>query len=569
MRKIFLILMLISFSKLHSQIVINEIMYAPLDASNEWFEIYNTGNSNVNLQNWKWKDATSTIRTITAQNINLLPNSFLIICQDSNKFKLQFPGAGGIIIQSLWSALNNTGDNLILIDPSNIRIDSLSYQTVWGGNSGGHSLERKIATGNSNDASNWGTSIDPMLATPNKQNSITPKQFDLSLKSFVISPVFPAEGETLEFVLSLKNIGINTAADFSLNIYKDLNFDSISQNNELLNSKVFPSLNMNDSVIYNYSIENIDTGLKQFIAKIIYDNDNDTLNNTLIKRIYVNSKSSGGGGVVINEIMYDPFSNESEWIEIFNSTGQIINLNGWKYKENSVTVKLSTTDLFLNPGDFFILAHDSTIFNSYPNLKFPEQNQILKFSISLSLSNSGETIIITDSLNNVIDAVTYDPNWHNPNFTDTKGISLERLNPAFPSNDKSNWSSCTKPIGGTPGLINSIFTENTKPNSDVSVTPNPFSPDGDGFEDFTLINFKLNSPFSQMRVKVFDIKGRIVRTLANNSVTGNEGTIIFDGLDDNDQKLRIGIYIVLINAIDERGGTIEIIKTPLVVAAKL
>lgn len=561
--------MLNSFSTLHSQIVINEIMYAPLDASNEWFEIYNTGNASVNLQNWKWKDATSTIRTITAQNINLLPNSYLVICQDSSKFKLLYPGSAGIIIQTLWSALNNTGDNLILIDPSNVRIDSLSYQTIWGGNTGGHSLEKRISTGISNDAANWGTSIDPMFASPNRQNSITPKPFDISLKSFTLTPVFPSEGETLEFALSLKNIGINTATNFSLNIYSDLNFDSISQSNELLNSKVFPPLNMNDSVTYNYSINNVDTGLKQYIAKVIFPEDNDTSNNTLIKRIYVNSKSSGGGGLVINEIMYDPFSNESEWIEIYNSTGQIINLNGWKYKESSVTVKLSATDLFLNPGDYFILAHDSTIYNSYPNLKYPEQNQILKFSNSMSLSNSGEIITITDSLNNVIDEASYDLNWHNPNFTDTKGISLERLNPVFPSNDKNNWSSCTKSVGGTPGLKNSIFTENIKTNSEVSVTPNPFSPDGDGFEDFTLINFKLNSPFSQMRVKIFDIKGRIVRTLANNSVSGNEGAIIFNGLDDNNQKLRIGIYIVLINAIDERGGTIEIIKTPIVVAAKL
>lgn len=561
--------MFVSYSKIHSQIVINEIMYAPLEAGNEWYEIHNTGNSAVNLQNWKWKDATSTIRTITSQNINLLPNDYLVICQDTIKFKLLYPLSGGLIIQTLWSALNNSGDNLILIDPSNVRIDSVSYQTTWGGNTGGYSLEKRISNGNSNDASNWGSSIDPMLASPNKQNSITPKPFDLRLKSFVLTPIYPAEGDNIEFDIKIENIGINNAVNFSLNIYRDLNFDSICQSNELLNSNTFSTLNMNDSVKYNYPVNNIDTGLKQYIAKLIYQEDNDTSNNSLINKIYVNSKSSGGGGIVINEIMFDPFTDESEWLEIFNSTGQIINLKGWKYKESSVTVKLSTTDLFLNPGSYFILAQDSTIYNSYPDLKFPKGNQILKFSNNISLTNSGESITITDSLNNVKDAVSYDPKWHNPNFTDTKGISLERLNPSFPSDDHSNWSSCVKPIGGTPGLRNSIFTDKIHSNSEVSVTPNPFSPDGDGFEDFTLINFKVYSSFSQLRVKIFDVKGRIVRTLENNSVSGKEGTIIFNGLDNNNQKLRIGIYIVLINAIDERGGTIDIIKTPLVVAAKL
>ncbi|MCY7360684.1 MAG: lamin tail domain-containing protein, partial [Ignavibacteria bacterium] len=278
---------------------------------------------------------------------------------------------------------------------------------------------------------------------------------------------------------------------------------------------------------------------------------------------------SGGGGVVINEIMYEPFTNQSEWIEIYNSTGQAVNLKGWKYKETTTSVILSATDLILNPGDYLILAHDSTIYNSFPYLISPQTNQKIKFINNLSLTNTGELISITDSLNNIIDAVSYNPDWHNFGFVDTKGISLERINFAFKSNDRSNWSSCTKPVGGTPGLQNSIFTENKPSASNISVSPNPFSPDGDGNEDFSLIKYKLNVSFAQMRVKVFDIKGRLVKTLANNSVTGSEGTIIFNGLDEGNQKLRIGIYILLIEAIDDVGGTLEIIKAPIVVAAKL
>ncbi len=72
-----------------------------------------------------------------------------------------------------------------------------------------------------------------------------------------------------------------------------------------------------------------------------------------------------------------------------------------------------------------------------------------------------------------------------------------------------------------------------------------------------------------MRVKVFDIKGRIVRTLANNQFTGNEGSIIFNGYGDDNQRLRIGIYILLIEAVDDRGGTVDNVKAPIVVAARL
>ncbi|MBK7157707.1 MAG: lamin tail domain-containing protein [Ignavibacteria bacterium] len=314
------------------------------------------------------------------------------------------------------------------------------------------------------------------------------------LKSFTISPLFPVAGQPLDMNFVIKNTGINTANNFSLNLYNDVNFDSVAQNNELITSKPYASLVSNDSLIFDFSIADIDTGLKQYIAKVIYTEDNDTLNNKIIKQVNVSSSGSGTGGIVINEIMYDPLTNESEWIEIYNASGQIVNLKNWKYKESSTTITLSSTDLIMNPGDYFILAHDTSILNNFGYLRNLQSNQYIKFSSSMSLTNTGETITITDSLNNTIDAVTYDPEWNNPNLPDTKGISLERINPGFASNDRSNWSSCAKPVGGTPGLVNSIYTQNIVSSSTVTISPNPFSPDGDGYEDFALIKYKLNVP---------------------------------------------------------------------------
>jgi len=568
-KTIIAIFILINFRSSISQIVINEIMYAPADATNEWFEIFNTGNSPVDLQNWKWKDATSSIRNITSRSIILHPDSLIVICQDSIKLKSQFTFLSGKFIQTSWSALNNSGDNVIILEPDNSRRDSVSFLPSWGGNTGGYSLEKVYSTGASNNSSNWGTSVNIYHATPGQKNSITPKPFDLYLKSFTVSPVFPVVEEDISLEFVIRNTGSNNAGNFSLSIFKDDDLDSLPENHELINSNAFNSLNSFDSVLYNYHNQNTDTGYYQFVAKVIFEQDNDTLNNMLIKRVYVSSNSGGGGGLVINEIMYDPLSNKSEWIELFNATGQSLNLKGWKYKEASTSVTLFSNDLYFNPGDYLILAHDSTIYDTFEFLRSPQINQIVKISAGISLNNTGESITITDSLNNVIDAVFYDPGWNNPELPDTKGISLERINPSLESNDRSSWSSCADLKGGTPGLKNSIFTENKKSNSTVMISPNPFSPDNDGYEDFTLIKYKLNVSFGQMRVKIFDIKGRQVRELANNQITGSEGTIIFNGLGNDNEKLRIGIYILLIEAIDERGGTIETVKKPLVIAGKM
>lgn len=729
-----LLVLTLNYSDSVSQIFINEIMYAPADASNEWFEIYNSGNASVNLQNWKWKDATSAIRTLTTQNINLQTKEYIIICQDTNKLKNQFPDIAGKFIQTVWSTLNNTGDNLILIDAVNARVDSVSYQTSWGGNSGGFSLEKIIPTGPSNNSANWGTSVDLANATPDRQNSLTPKPFDLLLKSFTIEPNFPSSGDTLNFIILIKNKGLNTAENFLLNIYNDLNFDSISQNNETLNSHSFSSLRTDDSLIYNFSFFNSDTGTKQFIAEIIYREDNDTLNNKLIKRIFVNGlsgnngirineimyapdspepewieiynttpgsiniknwkiadssgqnnpvtitsadryinsndylviaknsfiiekhisldtnnliilsslpilnndkdkiilfnagqtiidqvsyKSSWGGtngkslerksgtvisndsadwhtsidcenstplrinsivnaseyskgALIINEIMYNPLSNQSEWIEFYNPNSLILKLTGWEYRDLSNQYNLTDTCFInLNSGEYFILAKDSTLFENFSYLLTPSFNQKIFFNKNMSLSNDGEPIVILDLFGNIIDSVFYHDSWNNPNLSDSKGISLERINSEFGSNERNNWSSSANPKGGTPGLQNSIFTKNLPSNSTVSINPNPFSPDGDGFEDFAVVKYKLNVAFAQMRIKIFDIKGRMVRELANNEITGSEGTVIFNGFGDDNQRLRIGIYFLLIEAIDDRGGTVSIIKTPLVIAAKL
>ena len=566
---IIVLIKIISASSAYSQLVINEIMYVPSESNNEWFEIYNAGNSPVNLQNRKWKDATSSLRTVTVQSIILDSHSYAVICQDSVKFKQQFGEISGILIQTVWSQLNNTGDNLILIASDNSRDDSVSFLSSWGGNSGGYSLEKKISSGNSNNPSNWSTSTDFLKATPGRKNSVTPEQFDLFLKSFLITPLFPSEDDTLDMDFTVKNTGLNTAVDFHLNIYEDLNFDSTAQSNELLHSRQFAMLNSDDSLKYNFNFYENDTGKKQFIAVIIFPGDNDTLNNKYIRNIYKGSLYSVKSGVVINEIMYDPLADNSEWIEFFNTASLTINLKGWKYKESSSQATIFSNDFYLNPGDYLIIARDSTIYNSFPRLKNPNQNQKIKFLSSLSLNNSGEYFSITDSLGSTVDMVDFKPSWNNPNITDTKGISLEKINPFFRTNEASSWSTCTKPEGGTPGLLNSIYAENKYSNSELSISPNPFSPDGDGFEDFTVMKYSLNVSFAQLRVKVFDIKGRLVRTLADNAISGKEGVIVFNGLDNSNIRLRIGIYILLIEAIDDKGGIIEIKKAPFVIATRL
>jgi len=271
------------------------------------------------------------------------------------------------------------------------------------------------------------------------------------------------------------------------------------------------------------------------------------------------------GDLLINEIMYNPGNNNAEFIELYNPDFFNINVGGWIMAEGKNKTVLSAKNSKISPGGFFVIANDSVIFNSFPELK----NKII-INSSFSLSNSSETISIYDALGNFIDSVKYNSNWNNSNFISTENRSLEKIKANYNSDDRENWSTSVNPKGSTPMQKNSIILEKTQNRiNGISIYPNPFSPDNDGFEDFTEIKFHLKFPVSQITLRVFDDKGRLVKTIKNYSAAGSQGVIIYNGKDENGNPLGIGIYILLFEAYNINNNKKVTFKKPFVIARKL
>lgn len=286
----------------------------------------------------------------------------------------------------------------------------------------------------------------------------------------------------------------------------------------------------------------------------------------------LNIRSYNFQDVVFNEIMFEPLTGFSEYVEIFNNSNDTINLAGWKIIEGGgKSFLLSSRSFYLKPGEFFLLVSDSSIFNQFTYLNEVQSYPFIKIAgtSDLSLSNSGDLILLKDVFNKTIDSVNYAPDWHNPDIESYKGRSLERISPLFNSNDSRNWSTCVEKIGGTPLRQNSIYLKKRESQTKLDISPNPFSPDQDGIDDHTIITYQLPIETAQIRVRIFDSVGRLVRVLADNEPSSSVGSIVFEGLDDNHQPLRIGIYIVLLEAINQQNGVIETIKRPIVIAKKL
>ncbi len=271
--------------------------------------------------------------------------------------------------------------------------------------------------------------------------------------------------------------------------------------------------------------------------------------------------------LVINEIMYEPGPDNSEFIEFLNTSGSEINIGGMKlYDDNGMIGMISTVNHFIGPGEFCLAAADSNL------LRFYELDNCFtnfNFRGNFSLSNDKETLILKDINGKTIDSISYSSEWHNKNYLSTKNISLEKINPLLSGNYSQNWSSSANIAGATPGKKNSIFTAVNNSSSGLEIMPNPFSPDNDGFEDFTVVNYHLKQAVSQISIKIFDSRGRLVRTLASNLPGGSEGKVIFDGKDDDNNPLRIGIYVLFFEALNENYGIVESFKKAFVIARKL
>jgi len=84
--------------------------------------------------------------------------------------------------------------------------------------------------------------------------------------------------------------------------------------------------------------------------------------------------------------------------------------------------------------------------------------------------------------------------------------------------------------------------------TDLTLSPEPFSPDGDGLDDTLSISFRLSGD-ANLTVKVVDSAGNTVKTLSNEQpFSAGEHTLTWDGTTDSGEPAPDGEYTVQITA---------------------
>ncbi|MGA7159856.1 MAG: lamin tail domain-containing protein [Bacteroidota bacterium] len=544
-------------------IAINEIMYAPPGNMPEWIEFYNASVNAIDISGWKISGANVKSKAvIVSSQFVVQPGAYFLAASDST-LRNYFPISAPVFVTS-FSALNNTTpDAVVVYDNRGATMDSVWYKPTWGGNNG-KSLERVDYLSSSVDSANWESSVP----SPGIENHFAKKDFDLAVTNASAASM----NGGFHIKASIRNVGRSAASGFALRFFHDANNDSTAAPEELLQCVDGVPLSPDDSMTAQCDWQTTIHGCISIICEIDFPQDQRASNNALVIQAANKFESQS---VIINEIMYDPLQGQSEFIELFNRTIDTVDLQGWTIMDapsstgNRTVIRISDTPLLMPPNGYIVISADSTLMRQFPLLHLSTGRLIIA-NKDLSLNNTGDDIVLVDLTNTRIDSVRYSPSWHNPALnTSTTGKSLERINPSIASNDRKNWSSSIAPAGATPGQRNSIFTVSIPSSAHLTLSPNPFSPDNDGFEDFLSIQYSLPSATSMIRVRCYDVQGRLVRTLVNNEPASSSGTILWNGLDDYNRRVRIGMYIILFEALDSSGGVVHALKDVAVVATKL
>lgn len=263
------------------------------------------------------------------------------------------------------------------------------------------------------------------------------------------------------------------------------------------------------------------------------------------------------GDIIFNELLPEPFVDGSEYIELYNRSEQELSLKdvciSTRKTDGSLNTRypLEAYPQTLQAGDYLLLTKSIEGVENFYSL--PASLNWLECKLPV-LSNTGSTIVLyREDGEIIIDEVSYSPKWHAPTVKNKKGVALERKDPDKDSQNADNWTSAASSAGfGTPGLENSQYlSEETETDSEEIDDP-IYQPTGT-----YQIPYRLNQSGYMARGWIFDLSGRKVALVADNTLLGTQGYLEWNGKGRDGSPLNTGIYIIYLELWHPGGNVIR------------
>lgn len=508
----------------------------------EFVEIYNQSSDPLNLGGLRLGDA-SGLSAIFPESV-LPAGSYLILCPLVDS--LAYRAYGAVLGIQSFPALNNGGDEIRIVASDGSLMELLTFDLSWydvsSKKDGGYSLELIRINQSCQGAASWATSGDPLGGTPGRANSridttqdVTgPRLTDaLAISIWEIRLIFdeaPDEALARELWRYTLDNGITLAT-------ADPDPSSARAWILVLNQPLQPG------VEYRLRIG----GLTDCLG-----NRSDTL-----RAVLSLPAEPSEGDILFNEVLFNPVTGGSDFIELYNTSPSSILLRGLflaNPSKSPIPVRI-TLDKILAPGDYLVLTPDpDQIIAQYPS---GDSSRIFQADLP-SIDDEGGSLVLSyprAGRQERIDSFGFSKDWHHPLIKDENGVSLEKIRPDLSSGDPDHWQSASGTSGyGTPGRKNSQFLDSLSgpEKRPYHIHDRVVTPNGDGFRDYLSLEFDLDQAGYKIRAEVYDPSGFKVRELSQELVGPTE-ILSWGGDDDMGQILTSGNYILQIRLIHPEG----------------
>ncbi|TPE45033.1 hypothetical protein FJM65_07740 [Pontibacter mangrovi] len=515
-----------------TEIMVDESPVVGLPAQ-EYIELYNPTDKVLQLQGIRYSDATSTA---TFPDVQLLPQEYTVVVPTSQV--TNFSGYGNVIGISNFPSLNNSGELLQLRQPNGKLIYDVNYSDAWYKNSGksegGWSLEMIDVNNPCGGVENWAASEDSRGGTPAQANSVAASNPDNTPPILVDVTATAPDKLLLRFNERLDSTQAASIADYSLS--PSIGIKQVQVQGPLFTEVI---LLLGDQLQERQEY----TLTAQSITDCAGNSNPQPLTYT-----FALPSAPAPGDVVINEILFNPRTGGADFVELVNRSDKYISLKDWKLANTSGDTisnikNITTANYVLAPGQYAVLT--SSPDNIKQNYPLARQETFIRMANLPSYPDDAGTVVVLQPDGEVSDRFSYDEKMHFELLDDVNGVSLERVRLEGPSM-AGNFHSAATTVFATPGYKNSQSQEEVQAQRVFEISSKVFSPDGDGYEDFTIINYRTDKTGLVANITVFDANGREIRKLVRNELLEANGFFRWDGLREDGAKANIGYYLFYI-----------------------
>ena len=529
-------------------VVISEIMADPLPEvslpGKDFIEITNRTGYAFNLKDWK---LSAGDKSMTFPETTIGPTEILILCalQDTSLFTRY----GGVIGMKQFPTLTTGGEILYISDSTGTLIHGVEYSSDWYKDDlkskGGWSLEMIDSQFPFYDRNNWIASKSKKGGTPGAANSVAGSNPDVLF--YGIQNVFPDDSMSIHVMFSEPVLGLPERIN-SITI-AGTTISDIYPTDPLFRDFSFKlAVPLNRSSAYSLGLPN---DLEDFAGNRIQKRN---FNFGMPEQV-------SPGDVLFNELLFNPFPGDPDYIELFNNSEKIIDASRLQLVsvsdasgDTSETATVSDEKRCIMPHSYYAITTDPEIISE--RYFSANKDYLFRTGNLPSMPDDKGHVVLYDRELDKIDEVFYNEKMHFSLLSSFEGVALEKTLPQNKSEESAYWHSATENSGwGTPGAPNSVLRDTLPASDKVALSSTKITPNNDGSEDFLNIRMNLNGSGNVVSITVFDEVGNYVRKIATNLYTGAEASFIWDGTTDDGSYVRTGIYIILITLYNDTGKT--------------